>query len=210
MLWRARKSLRPEGFVEPCLPRSAAKPPSGPEWIHEIKHDGYRTLAWCKGERVRIWTRNGDEWTERPGSIAKAVAALECRSCLIDGETIACDENGLAVLELLRDRRASPQLVAFDLLELNGTDLRNEPLEWRKARLRQLIGNGSPGLVINAYHTTDGPIVYQHACALGCEGTVSKRLDSRYVSGATSNWIKVANPAAPAAVRARAEDRNGR
>src|SRR5262245_30299882 len=145
MLWRSRKNLRPQGFIEPCHPRSAAKPPSGPDWIHEIKHDGYRTMAWRQGERVRVWTRNGHDWTDRYGLIAKAIAALDVHSCLIDGEAIACDDNGLAVFELIRGRQEQAHLVAFDLLELDGVDVRNEPLEWRKAMLRQLIGNGSAG-----------------------------------------------------------------
>ncbi|MFL6799885.1 MAG: hypothetical protein ACJ8F3_21020 [Xanthobacteraceae bacterium] len=108
------------GFVSPCLPSRAERPPSGPDWVHEIKHDGFRLLARREGNSVRLFTRRGIDWTERFPLILEAVRDLAARSCLIDGEAIACDNTGLTDFQRLRYRRAPVHLVAFDLLELDG------------------------------------------------------------------------------------------
>jgi len=97
------------GFIEPCLPSPADRPPSGPDWIHEIKHDGYRLMARRDPIGVRLLTRNGYDWTPRYPLIVEAVNRLKVRSCLIDGEAVACDENGLAVFALLRQARSGWQ-----------------------------------------------------------------------------------------------------
>jgi bifunctional non-homologous end joining protein LigD len=90
------------GIIEPCLPSPAKAPPSGPGWLHEIKHDGFRILARRDGAGVRLITRHGNDFTSRFPFIATAVGKLPVRSCLIDGEAIVCDENGLAVFDLIR------------------------------------------------------------------------------------------------------------
>jgi bifunctional non-homologous end joining protein LigD len=128
-----------------------AQPPAEPDWLHEIKHDGYRMLAWRSGDRVRLFTRNGHEWTGRFPLIGTSVFALAARSCIIDGEAIACDGNGLADVELLRGRREDRRvtLCAFDLIELNGRDLRAEPIEVRKGELERLLRGSRPGLALN-------------------------------------------------------------
>jgi ATP-dependent DNA ligase len=122
------------GFIEPCLLSLAERPPSGPGWIHEIKHDGYRLMARRDAAGVRLLTRNGHDWASRFPLIVEAVTALKAGSCLIDGEAVVCDDNGVAVFAKLRQRRNDRQVVpyAFDLLELDGQDLRREPLERRK------------------------------------------------------------------------------
>ena len=124
-------------FVEPCLPSPADKPPSGSNWIHEIKHDGYRLMARRDPVGIRLLTRNGNDWSARFPLVVEAVNHLKLRSCLIDGEVVCCDERGLAIFSTLRRRQNEPQafLYAFDLLELNGTDLRREPIEVRMATL---------------------------------------------------------------------------
>jgi len=134
------------GFIEPCLPSRTAHPPLGPDWIHEIKYDGFRLMARRDGPSVRLLTRRGYDWTQRFGLIA--VAGLRCRSCLIDAEAVACDEQGTPDFKLLiRSRRyASAQLYAFDLLELDGEDLRGEPIERRKEALNQVLGRDRAGL----------------------------------------------------------------
>lgn len=116
---RAERSLP---RFEPCLPRSAKLPPAGPGWIHEIKHDGFRILAERDSRGVRLITRNGYDFADRFTLATAAVASLPVRSCLIDGEAIACDKTGLAVCELLRRRKYdhAVTLCAFDLLELDG------------------------------------------------------------------------------------------
>ena len=125
------------GIIEPCLPSPAKAPPSGPGWIHEIKHDGFRILARRDRTGVRLITRNGNDFTSRFPFIAMAVSKLSVRSCLIDGEAIVCDENGLAVFELIRRHDAGERAVlsAFDLLELDEEDLRRKAIETRKALL---------------------------------------------------------------------------
>jgi ATP dependent DNA ligase domain len=137
-----RMRPRPNGFIEPCLPSPAPKPPAGDGWIHEIKLDGFRCLARRDGAGVRLLTRRGIDWTSRYPSIAAVVAALSCHSCLIDGEVVVCGEDGIPVFDRLRYGR-QPQteavLFAFDLLELGGKDLRRAPLEERKGALAKLV-----------------------------------------------------------------------
>jgi len=111
-------------FCEPCLPSPAAKPPAGAGWLHEIKHDGFRMLVRRDATGVRLFTRNGHDWTGRfPTDRARAKAA----SCLIDGEGVACDDTGVPVFGRLRYRRDDSHvfLYAFDLIELNGDDVRH-------------------------------------------------------------------------------------
>jgi ATP-dependent DNA ligase len=127
-------SLRilPPGFVPPCLPTKAKTPPSG-EWIHEIKHDGFRVIARKDGDRVRLYSRPGNDLTYRFPLIVEALARLRSRSCIIDGEAVACDKNGVASFNLVRYRHhdESVFLYVFDVIELNGDDLRHDPLEAR-------------------------------------------------------------------------------
>ena len=200
------------GFIEPCLPSSAERPPSGPDWIHEIKHDGYRLMARRDSVGIRLLTRNGHDWSPRYPLIREAVNRLKVRSCLIDGEAVACDENGLAVFERLRRKREGRHvfLYAFDLIELNGDDLRRDPLEVRKATLRSMLAKAGLGLRFNEHLEGDGPTVFAHACKMGLEGIVSKRKDSTYRSGRSPDWLKVKNLAAPAVKREAEEDWNRR
>ncbi len=157
---------------------------------------------------VRLLTRNANDFTQRFPFVALAVASLPARSCLIDGEAIVTDDTGLAVFELIRRQRhsATAVLCAFDLLELDGEDLRRAPIELRKAKLQRLLPQRHPNIVFNAHYIVDGTIVYKNACALGCEGIVSKRLGSPYRSGRTGHWIKTKNPKAPAVQREAEED----
>jgi bifunctional non-homologous end joining protein LigD len=198
------------GIIEPCLPSPAKAPPSGPGWIHEIKHDGFRIMARRDGAGVRLITRHGNDFTERFPLVASAVAAVPARSCLIDGEAIVCDESGLAVFELIRGHgsKTSAVLCAFDLLELDGRDLRRRPIEERKGLLAKLLRDRDSDLsiVLNQQYEGDGEIVFSLACKLGCEGIVSKRLGSTYRRGRSPLWLKVKNPNAPAVKREAEED----
>ena len=203
-----RERTRPGlGIIEPCLPSSAKAPPPGPGWLHEIKHDGFRILARRNGAGVQLIAR-GNDFSARFPFIAMAVKSLPVRSCLIDGEAIACDETGLAVFELIRRHGtiASAVHCAFDLLELDGKDLRREPIEKRKELLAELLAGSQLNLVFNECFEEDGAIVYREACRLGCEGIVSKRLGSRYRSGCSPHWVKVKNPKAPAVKREDEDD----
>jgi ATP-dependent DNA ligase len=193
---------------EPCLPRPAKQPPAGPDWIHEIKHDGFRIVAYRDGIGARLITRNGFDFAKRFPLVAEAIVALPARSCVIDGEAIACDESGLAVFDLIRYRRQdhAVTLCAFDLLELDGDDLRRRPIEERKRALKRLLRRKHPGIAFNQFFDVEGAIVFKNACALGCEGIVSKRLGSPYRSGRADHWLKIKNPAAPAVKREAEED----
>jgi ATP dependent DNA ligase domain len=115
------------GFIEPQLPTLVDQPPFGDDWIHEIKHDGYRTLFVIDNGLTRAYTRNGFDWTDRYPAITKAAAKLDCRSAIIDGEVIVQDEHGVSDFEALKSAiRWQPQrliLCAFDLFHLNGKDL---------------------------------------------------------------------------------------
>ena len=210
MLLRSRWT-GPSGFIEPCLPSRADRPPSGPDWIHEIKHDGYRLMARRDSVGVRLLTRNGHDWAPRYPLIVEAVDRLKVRSCLIDGEAVACNENGLAVFERLRRKPSGKHvfLYAFDLFELDGQDLRREPLQTRKATLASLLRGSLPGLRLSEHLAHDGESVFRHACKMGLEGIVSKRLGSRYRSGRSKDWLKFKNPDAPA-VKREAEEEWGR
>ena len=199
----------PAGFIAPCLPTSALQPPSGDDWLHEIKHDGFRVIARKSGERVRLYSRPGNDLTDRFPLIAGALARLRPRSCIVDGEAVACGEDGIASFDRIRYRRhdASVFLFAFDLIELDGDDLRREPLAVRKATLASLLARAAPGLRLNEHlEEQDGPLVFAHACKLGLEGIVSKRRSSPYRSGRSPDWIKSKNPAAPAVRREAEED----
>ncbi len=204
-----RERIRPGlGTIEPCLPSPAKAPPSGPAWIHEIKHDGFRILARRDPAGVRLITRAGNDFSSRFPFIAMAVSKLPVRSCLIDGEAIVCDENGLAVFDLIRGdgSKASAVLCVFDLLELDSKDLRRQPIEIRKHLLAKLLKGSHLSIVLNEYFEEDGATVYRAACQLGCEGIVSKRLGSTYRSGRSPHWVKVKNPKAPAVKREAEED----
>ena len=203
-----RVAHRGAGAIEPCLPSPAKRPPAGPGWIHEIKHDGFRLIARRDSAGVRLSTRKGNDFTSRFPSIALAVANLPARSCVIDGEAIVCDESGLAVFELIRRQRTSAKAVhcAFDLLELDGEDLRSTPIEARKRTLESLLRHAHFSIVFNRHFEADGATIYREACALGCEGIVSKRVGSPYRSGRSPHWVKVKNPKAPAVKREAEED----
>ena len=148
------------------------------------------------------------DFTARFPLAAAAVTALPGRSFLIDGEAIVTDDKGLAVFELVRRARHGDDAVlcVFDLIELEGEDLRRRPIEDRKRKLAKLVRNPHPGIVLNEHFEGDGEIVFQHACRLGCEGIVSKRLGTAYRSGRSPHWLKIKNPAAPAVRREAEED----
>jgi bifunctional non-homologous end joining protein LigD len=153
--FRMRPSPTKSGFIEPCLPSPADKPPSGANWIHEIKHDGYRLMARRDPVGIRLLTRRGNDWSNRFPLVVEAVNHLKVRSCLIDGEVVCCDERGLATFQLLRHRRNESRafLYAFDLLELNGSDLRREPIEVRKATLASILRKAKVGVRLNEHPT---------------------------------------------------------
>src|SRR5262245_14639858 len=145
--------MRVSAFIEPCLPSRADHPPTGPGWVHEIKHDGFRLMVRRDGAGIRLITRNGHDWSGRFPLISEAAGALKARSFLLDGEAVACGRDGLPSFDRLRYRRGDETvfLFAFDLLELNGEDLRREPLEVRKATLASVLAKAGSGLRLNQH-----------------------------------------------------------
>ena len=202
---------RPSGFIEPCLPTKVAVPPSGQLWVHEIKHDGYRLMVRRDDGRVHCFTRNGHDWADRFPAIVDAALRINAHSFLIDGEAVIPREDGTSDFHALRSKQRGQEamLFAFDLIELNGNDLRDMLLIERKRRLAKLIGKSQRQAIrYNGHLTNDGLTVFAHACRMGLEGIVSKRIDSRYTSGPSQAWLKSKNPASETVQRESESDWN--
>jgi bifunctional non-homologous end joining protein LigD len=158
--------------------------------------------------------RNGYDFSDRFPQIVEAISNLPVQSCFIDGEALVADERGLSVFDLLRYRchDHAAVLCAFDLIELDGDDLRPLPIEHRKDRLGKLLNSAQhlqTGVTLNEHYEGESAVIYKHVCKFGCEGIVSKRLGSPYQSGRSGDWVKIKNPAPPA-VRREAEEDWGR
>jgi bifunctional non-homologous end joining protein LigD len=199
---------RPSGFIEPCQPSKAERPPSGSLWLHEIKHDGYRLMVRRDGARVRCFTRNDHDWADRFPAIVDAALRIKASSFLIDGEAVIARDDGTPDFRALRSKRRGHEAVlyAFDLIEHDGIDLRDLPLIERKFRLFKLLGRAKHAIRFNEHLTGDGATVFEHACRMGLEGIVSKRTDAPYRSGPSRTWLKSKNPASEAVRREREEE----
>jgi bifunctional non-homologous end joining protein LigD len=190
----AKKKPLPSS-VEPQLATLVEEPPEGDAWIHELKYDGYRILARVERGEARLFTRNQLDWTERVPSIARALAALPLQSAWIDGELVVLDASGRsdfgALQRALRPKAEhAVRYVAFDLLYLDGYDLRSAALEDRKALLEKLVPH--EGRVRYGDHVSgNGDSFYAHMCELGVEGMVSKRRDRPYLAKRTRDWVKI-------------------
>jgi bifunctional non-homologous end joining protein LigD len=170
--------------------------PTGPEWLHELKHDGMRVVARKAGGRVSIWSRNGRPWTTELVAITAGLRELAVDKLMLDGEAVAHCAEGLPDFHrLLGDGKATACLYAFDLLEIDGEDLRPLPLEARKERLASALQGGPDGLRLSEHMAgPQGPAMYAHACRLGLERIVSKRREKAYRSGRCPHWLKILNP----------------
>lgn len=183
--------------LPPQLAASAQAPANGDGWLHEIKLDGYRTLARIEGSTVRLITRGGLNWTGRYGALPAAFLALPTRNALIDGEVVSLDASGVSRFERLQDalsRGPGSELMfyAFDLPWLNGWDLTQAPLIRRKALLRDLLIGTDAGSAIqfSDHHLSEGQAFFDHASEMGLEGVVSKRADAAYQPGRSTTWTK--------------------
>lgn len=196
----AVKSAMPE-TMELQLATAADKPPShsaATPWLHEIKFDGYRTLAFLEKGKVRLITRGGLDWTRRYGDLPDAFAELNCREAVIDGEIVVLDDKGISRFGMLQDalgEGAGNKLVfyAFDLLHLDGYDLRAVQLVKRKGLLAQLLGgpNGASAIQYSDHVEGDGEGLYDLASQQGLEGIVSKRAEGKHIDGRSSSWLKI-------------------
>ena len=183
-------------FVEPQLATLETDVPSGTGWLHELKYDGYRIEARKAGDEVTLFSRSGLDWTVRFPAIAKAITTLPCDSALIDGEAAYVLPSGLTDFKSLQEHidSADPAIryFAFDLLSLDGEDLRKEPLTERKERLRKLMAaKGVSDFLIYSDHVVgSGAAFFDKACAANLEGIMSKRADAPYRSGRSKSWTK--------------------
>ena len=189
------------GFVDPCAPVERKAPPTGDDWLHEIEHDGYRAQAHFHDGTASVFTRRGHNWSARMPTLATSIRALPVNNIILDGELVAVDAKGKPVFyELPSANTAKPTGVkarlvyyAFDMLYLDGFDLRGAHLIDRKRVLQALLADASGVQSIKYvdHISGDGAVVFAHACKLGLEGIVSKRADRPYRSGRCSDWIKV-------------------
>ena len=191
----AKKAGYP-GFIEPTLATLRGSPPPGANWLHEIKFDGYRLQAHIRSGRVSLLTRSGLDWTAKFGKrIAEALAALPMQDAIIDGEVIVEGAGNASDFSALQDdlstgRADRMAFYAFDLLYLDGHDLRPVPLIKRKTALRVLTADAAPVLRYSEHFEEDGALVLRHACRLSLEGVVSKLRDAPYRSGRSKDWTK--------------------
>jgi ATP-dependent DNA ligase len=202
-----KPALRPAAFIDPCVPTLTGKPPVGPAWVHEIKHDGYRMLVWRDGDRVRLFTRRGFDWTDRYPRIGRSDLKVRVTRFMIDGEVVVVGHDGVSDFERLHSRQHDDDafLFAFDLLSMDGADLRQDRLDDRRVKLKQLLARPD-GVHFSDHHAGDGEVMFEHACRMGLEGIVSKRRDSPYRSGRSKSWLKVKNPDSPAMRRLEDQD----
>jgi bifunctional non-homologous end joining protein LigD len=189
-------SARLPKFVSPHLATLVDTAPEGDNWLHEIKYDGYRILAAVAGGKAAVRTRKGIDWTDKFLAIADAIRDLPCRSAQIDGEVAVADDAGRtdfgALQNALSTGKGGIGYYVFDLLSLDGNDLRDTPLLERKARLKALLGRHRTDVLRYCDHVAGhGSEVFEQACELGLEGIISKRADASYRSGRTRNWLKV-------------------
>ncbi len=190
----AKRAAMP-AFVAPQLATLVGEAPAGPDWVHEIKLDGYRVLAGVTNGRARLWTRSGLDWSDRFAGLTADLAGLQASSALLDGEVVALDASGRSSFQALQRALGGDggELVyyVFDLLAAQGKSLRSRPLLERKAALAALLESSPLASVRLSDHVAgQGEEFFQRACQLGVEGVVSKRADASYRSGRNRDWLK--------------------
>ena len=179
-----------------CIPTRGIKVPSSPDWLHEIKYDGYRMRVERDGDRVRLITRGGYNWTKCYPWIVEAALKNRYKQFVIDGEAVILGVDGVSDFEALHSGKHNDevQLYTFDILAFDGDDLRPPPLVKRKAHLERLLARRPDGIFISPFeHGEIGPDLFRKACEFGLEGLVSKRKDRPYRGGRSKDWIKVEN-----------------
>jgi bifunctional non-homologous end joining protein LigD len=191
-------------MFEFCLPIRSTTVPSGPEWYHEIKYDGFRLRVERNADRVRLITRGGYDWTKRYPWIVEAALKNRTKHFVIDGEAVVLGVDGYSDFNALHSGKYNEQvqLCAFDILAMGGGDLRSLPLSLRKANLARLLARRPDGIFLSDFEQGEiGPDLFVAACQMGLEGLVSKRRDQPYRGGRSKHWIKVKNRKHPAMQR---------
>jgi bifunctional non-homologous end joining protein LigD len=183
------------GFIPPQLASPVDQPPEGKHWIHEIKHDGYRCQVLLERGGARVFTRNGHDWSDRYPSIVSAASNLRCESAIIDGEAIVQNGEGASDFEALapamRWRPNSIILYGFDLMHLDGADLRQQSLSVRRSILKNLLGSDEESRIqFSEEFYGDGAAFFKACADNGLEGIVSKQALAPYRSGRSKTWLK--------------------
>jgi bifunctional non-homologous end joining protein LigD len=180
------------GFIESALATSVERVPSGERWIHEIKFDGYRVQVHRANEATKVFTRRGHDWTKRFKKVADDAWHTKAASAIIDGEVVVPAADGTTDFSVLQNelkgKSSKLVLVAFDLLYLNGRDLRRWPLHQPKAELKKIVA-GTDVQFSDSFEI-EGRQMLAHACKIGLEGVISKVRDSTYTTGRGNNWVK--------------------
>jgi bifunctional non-homologous end joining protein LigD len=181
-------------WVEPQLSKLSTKAPSGPQWVHEVKFDGYRMVARIDKGSVGLLTRSGLDWTAKYPATAAALVKLKVGTAYIDGELCGVRPDGVTSFELIQQASdsggASLVYFAFDLLELDGEDIARLPPLERKKQLAALLGKPPAGIAYSDHEGGDGESFRRVACRHGLEGIVSKRIDRPYLPGDRGSWVK--------------------
>jgi bifunctional non-homologous end joining protein LigD len=187
-----------------CIPTRGTKVPHTPDWIHEIKYDGYRLRVERDGGRARLLTRNGYDWTKRYPRIVESALKNRIKLFVIDGEAVILGVDGVSDFDALHSGKHNEevQLYAFDMLAGDGDDMRALPLSMRKTNLARLLARRTEGIFAAPFEQGEiGPDLFRAACQMGLEGLVSKRRDRPYQAGRSKHWIKVKNRRHPAMSR---------
>jgi bifunctional non-homologous end joining protein LigD len=191
----ARKATLPE-FIPPQLATLVKEPPSGERWLHELKFDGYRMLCRIDRGDVQFWSRNGRDWTAKFPAIAEALKLLPATTAFLDGEIVVVDAQGRSSFQKLQKSMGKAVTsgfvyAVFDLMYLDGLDLRKTPLHLRKDLLEKLVRGARELIRYSEHFEGSGDTFFRHACEYGIEGIVSKLADSTYESTRSRNWLKV-------------------
>lgn len=181
-------------FIEPCIPREVRQPPKGEEWIHQPKLDGWRCQAVKVGPKVTLFSRHGHDLSRRFPTIASAIAKLPVKSVTLDGELVQAGERGIDFYALVGKQTRNVSLMAFDILSLDGKDLRGLPLEERLAQLEMLLGLSKVQGIALVPSFDNGEKLMLAAMQHSLEGVVSKRRASTYTSGRGRHWVKSKTP----------------
>ena len=181
-------------FVQPCIPREVRQPPKGDEWIHQPKLDGWRCQAVKVGPKVTLFSRQGHDLSRRFPTITAAVAKLPAKVVTLDGELVQAGERGIDFYALVGKQTRNVSLMAFDILSLDGKDLRGLPLQERLAQLEVLFSLSKVQGLALVPSFDDGQALMLAAMKHGLEGVVSKRRASTYDSGRGRHWVKSKTP----------------
>ena len=200
MLWRispaGSRRTSPAGFIRPCQPLLVVRPPAGPGWLHEMKHDGYRLIARKAADRVTLWSRYGTDFTNKLPRIAEAVARLTVNNAVLDGEAVVFRPDGHSDFVALRTKAGGElaSFVAFDLRNLEGRDLRQRPLEERRRGASKLVRRGRRHSVQRSHGGRRRGRVHPRLQARPRGDCVKARLEAAITGGMSRNWLKRLNP----------------